>query len=67
VAFEIARRHRFARDLAQAPDGVQVHVLPSGDPQTPLASLRYRSTAGVGQRIEQARIATAEYLDRAGT
>jgi len=67
VAFEIARRHRFARDLAQAPDGVQVHVLPSGDPQTPLTSLRYRSTAGVPQRIEGARRASSEYLDRVGT
>jgi NTE family protein len=30
VAFEIARRHRFARDMAAIPDGVRVHVLPTG-------------------------------------
>src|ERR1041384_7140205 len=30
VAFEIARRHRFARELASLPDDVRVHVLPSG-------------------------------------
>ncbi len=62
VAFEIARRHRFARDLAEVPDGVRVHVLPSGDPETPLASLRYRSTTAVPRRIEQARAASAAYL-----
>ena len=30
VAFEIARRHRFTTDLASIPDGVAVHVLPTG-------------------------------------
>lgn len=63
VAFEIARRHRFARDLAEVPTGVSVHVLPAGDPQTPLASVRYRSTAQVPRRIDQARRAAAAYLD----
>src|SRR5436853_550772 len=32
VAFEIARRHRFARDLATLPKGVTAHVLPTGEP-----------------------------------
>ena len=63
VAFEIARRHRFARDLAEVPDDVAVHVLPAGDPETPLATLRYRSTAQVPRRIEQARAASSAYLD----
>lgn len=62
VAFEIARRHRFARDLAEVPDDVTVHLLPTGDPETPLSSLRYRSTSQVPRRIEQARRATAQYL-----
>ncbi|WP_426560493.1 patatin-like phospholipase family protein [Angustibacter sp. McL0619] len=63
VSFEIARRHRFARDLAEVPEGVRVHVLPSGDTETSLASLRYRNTAAVPRRIEQARLATAAYLE----
>jgi NTE family protein len=66
VAFEIARRHRFARDLAEVPAGVTVHVLPAGDPETPLASLRYRSTTQVPRRIEQAREASAAYLAGVG-
>ncbi|GAB3600695.1 patatin-like phospholipase family protein [Angustibacter peucedani] len=62
VAFEIARRHRFARDLAEVPDDVQVHVLPTGDADTSLSSLRYRSTTHVPRRIEAARAASAAYL-----
>lgn len=30
VAFEVARRHRFARDVASLPDGIELHVLPTG-------------------------------------
>ena len=33
VAFEIARRHRFNRDLATLPEGVTAHVLPTGEPR----------------------------------
>ena len=29
VSFEIARRHRFVRELAELPDGVECHVLPA--------------------------------------
>lgn len=30
VSLEIARRHRFAEELARVPEGVTVHVMPSG-------------------------------------
>lgn len=63
VAFEIARRHRFTRDLATLGDDVAVHVLPTGDERTPAsANLRYRSTAAVPRRIESAYRASSEYL-----
>jgi NTE family protein len=62
VAFEIARRHRFAREVADLPDGVAVHVLPSGQDAAPLATLRYRDTSGVPRRIEAARTASVAYL-----
>jgi NTE family protein len=65
VAFEIARRHRFAADLAALPPEVTVHVLPSGDPDPPgTANLRYRDFSAVSDRIEQARVAVHEYLGR---
>jgi NTE family protein len=66
VAFEIARRHRFAHDLSTAPPGVEVHVLPAGDGAAPRwdsrAALRYRDASAVGRRIDGARAATAAYL-----
>ncbi|MGY1812473.1 patatin-like phospholipase family protein [Blastococcus sp. SYSU D00820] len=65
VAFEIARRHRFAADMAALPPDVTVHVLPAGDTApTATANVRYRDFSGVPARIERARAATGRYLDR---
>lgn len=70
VAFEIARRHRYARDLAAVPDGVEVHVLPSGGAGAPpwnsRAALRYRDVGASGHRIQAAYRASAEYLRALG-
>jgi NTE family protein len=66
VAFEIARRHRFNADLAAVPDGVTVHVLPTGlgerRPST-WSNFRYADTRRVGRRVELSRTATADYLE----
>lgn len=66
TAFELARRHRFARDMASLPKGVTAHVLPSGEREPPrydsLAQLRYRNFRSVPRRIELAYRATSEYL-----
>ena len=35
VAFEVARRHRFAHDLTSLPEDIQLHVLPTGGSQAP--------------------------------
>jgi NTE family protein len=68
VAFEIARRHRFHADMAALPDGVEVHVLPTGDSNPPrydsLANLRYRDFSRVVARIDAAHAATKRYLER---
>jgi NTE family protein len=70
VAFEVARRHRFVRELANVPAGVVVHVLPIGDPKPPrfndLSQLRYRDFRAVDRRIAYAYAATSEYLDAWG-
>lgn len=67
VAFEIARRHRFAHDMATLPKGVVAHVLPTGEPTRPrpndLSQLRYRDFTSVAARIERAHRAAARYLD----
>lgn len=68
VAFEIARRHRFARELAAIPKGVTAHVLPTGETRraakSQLSELKYRDFKAVAARIERAHKATAEYLAR---
>lgn len=69
VAFEIARRHRLLDELDDVPDGVSVHLLPTGDPprHDDLSNLRYSSLGLVAERIETAREATAAYLDHSLT
>jgi NTE family protein len=65
VAFEIARRHRFATDMASIPPGVTVHVLPVGDEPPRYdsrAALRYRDLRSVGSRVDRAYDATSAYL-----
>lgn len=65
VAFEIARRHRFATDLASVPDGTTVHVLPTGaeegrynDP----SKLNYGKLSEARQQIDSAYEASLAYL-----
>lgn len=68
VAFEIARRHRFAADMASLPAGVAVHVLPTGsEPRSPRDELdprNYRRGTGVRERVERAYEASSQYLEQ---
>ncbi|MDF3289890.1 patatin-like phospholipase family protein [Streptomyces silvisoli] len=69
VSFEIARRHRFARDMADLPPDVTVHVLPSGaptaEPRGTLRQLRYKTFNQTAERIERAYSASCRYLSEA--
>jgi len=63
VAFEVARRHRFATDMSHIPSGVEVHVLPAGPPPSDLRSqLRYRDATSVADRLRRSYEATVDYL-----
>ena len=63
VSFEIARRHRFARELAEVPEGVVVHVLPARGTSTRDDSLlAHRDFSQVGARIDASYEASREYL-----
>src|SRR3954451_4399803 len=70
VAFEIARRHRFLGDLASLPEGVEIHVMPTGQPEPPkyndLSALRYRAQTGLGESIDRAHQASLNYLTERG-
>jgi NTE family protein len=69
VAFEVARRHRFAHDLSSLPDDVELHVMPTGGTAAPAyndlsGQLRIRRVAtGVQRQIESAYVASREYLE----
>jgi NTE family protein len=68
VAFEIARRYRFAEDMAAIPPGVTVHVLPAGNEGqagVDLSQLRYRDTSRIDENIRRAYEASAAYLAEA--
>ena len=63
VTFEIARRHRFARDMADIPEGITVHVLPYGGRQPGDDKLgAYRRMDDNHRRIEAAYLATTDFL-----
>jgi NTE family protein len=64
VSFEIARRHRFNREMAELPGHVTAHVLPTGggDDRRDDSLLSYRDFAAVMRRIDRAYDASAAYL-----
>lgn len=60
-SFSIARNHRFLRDMASPPEGVELVVLPSVDP----GLIRYDDFRQSGRLIAQGYSAAASYLERA--
>lgn len=67
VAFEISRRHRLSRALAELPEGVRAHLLPTGNRPGDTSGigsyLRYRSAGSARDRIARAYQAGTRYLD----
>ena len=64
VSFEIARRHRFQREMAELPPDVVAHVLPARGTSARDDSLRAgRDFTGVQDRIDATYDACAAYLD----
>ncbi|MGZ4446834.1 MAG: patatin-like phospholipase family protein [Nocardioides sp.] len=67
VSFEIARRHRFHRELAELPDGVEAHVLPArGTSARDDTLFGTRDFSTVEARIEETYEASASYLEKSG-
>ena len=65
VSFEIARRHRFTREVAEVPDSVEAHVLPARGTSPRDDTLRaHRDFSSVEQRIQATYDACRDYLDR---
>jgi NTE family protein len=64
VSFEIARRHRFHREMAELPSTVTAHVLPTGGAGSSKDDrvLAYRDFTAVRRRIDAAYSASRDYL-----
>ncbi|MFF5210628.1 patatin-like phospholipase family protein [Streptosporangium sp. NPDC000396] len=65
TAFEIARRHRFAEEMAALPADIEVHVMPAGSDTRPgvdFSQLRYRDSSHISGYIERAYRASSRYL-----
>lgn len=64
VSFEIARRHRFTRELAELPDGVEAHVLPAaGTSARDDTWMAYRDFGSIRRRMTATYDASSTYLD----
>jgi NTE family protein len=64
VSFEVARRHRFTRELAEIPDDVEAHVLPAaGTSPKDDSMLAFRDFSSVQRRIDASYDAALAYLD----
>ena len=66
VSFEIARRHRFARELAELPAGVEAYVLPTAGTSSRDDSIfAYRDFSRVQAKIDATYDACVAYLGSA--
>jgi NTE family protein len=64
VSFEVARRHRFTRELSEIPDDVEAHVLPAaGTSAKDDSMLAFRDFSSVQRRIDASYDAALAYLD----
>jgi NTE family protein len=65
VSFEIARRHRFRRELEELPEGVEAHVLPARGTSARDDTLwGTRDFSSVRARIDETYAAASDYLDQ---
>jgi NTE family protein len=64
VSFEIARRHRFVRELAELPESVEAHVLPTGGTSARDDSVfAFRDFSVIDAKISATYAASLAYLD----
>ena len=68
LSFEIARRHRFVTTMANLPEGVDVHVLPSGNPIEfdDRRQLKWTELGSTEQLVQSGYEASVRYLEALG-
>jgi NTE family protein len=64
ISFEIARRHRFTTAVENLPSGIELHLLPSGNPVAfdDARQLKWRDVSSTGVLIDGAYNASMDYL-----
>jgi NTE family protein len=64
ISFEIARRHRFTTAVANLPEGIGLHLLPSGNAVAfdDARQLKWRDVSATSQLIDGAYTASLQYL-----
>jgi NTE family protein len=67
ISFEIARRHRYTTAVENLPEGVKLHVLPSGNPVAfdDARQLKWRDVSSTTDLIDGAYRASRAYLAEA--
>jgi NTE family protein len=67
ISFEIARRHRFTTAVENLPEGIELHLLPSGNPVAfdDARQLKWRDVGSTNQLIDGAYAASKAYLEGA--
>jgi NTE family protein len=67
ISFEIARRHRYTTAVENLPEGIDLHVLPSGNPVAfdDTRQLKWRDVSSTKQLVEVAYSASMAYLAEA--
>jgi NTE family protein len=67
ISFEIARRHRFTTAVENLPEGIELHLLPSGNPVAfdDARQLKWRDVSSTNQLIDGAYAASKAYLEGA--
>lgn len=67
ISFEIARRHRFTTTMQNLPEGVEVHVLPSGNPVhfDDRRQLKWKEFGSSGGLVAAGYQASVDYLEKA--
>jgi len=65
ISFEIARRHRFTTAVENLPEGIDLHLLPSGNPVAfdDARQLRWRDVSSTNGLIDGAYDASMTYLE----
>jgi NTE family protein len=65
ISFEIARRHRFTTAVENLPEGIDLYLLPSGNPVAfdDTRQLKWRDVRSTNELIDGAYAASAGYLE----